>query len=48
MGISGYEWSLGVTNDVTTEKFLTWTNIDALDGSGDMHLGPDRRSDFVK
>ena len=42
------QWELGVTNDVNMEQFWTWEKTDALDGLGNMYLGPDRCRYFEK
>ena len=32
--ISGYQWTLGVTKDVTMEQFWGWEKVESIDGLG--------------
>ena len=47
-GLDGYQWTLGQTKDVTMEKFWTWSNTDANNGSGCMYLELNRCIDIEK
>ena len=47
-GISGYQWILGLAKMFTTEQFSYWSNVDSIDGAGNIFIGLEHCSYFDK